>query len=312
MLPKFSSRRWSLSGLNPPWSSLPSIYKEICMGNNVDTLLDISRGGAAWAAGALDGVFGHHVGMAKLENRSKEIIQALRELLRAANDANLKKLYGIVVAHEVLGAVDSLLNQAQADIETDHGERLAAVGRYFSTGAGHPDAVKFGMVLLGAAGTPDDTQIAMGLGAHDEFTFYAAVVLGRTAADPEQRIWELAHRVHGWGRIQTVERLAHTQDSRIRDWLLREGFRNLVMNEYLACICARAGRLHEALASSQVDPELLDGAADIFRALLTGGPAEGVDDYEHAAEAAEAYVHHVWSDRWLELKHFLAVASLAR
>ena len=118
--------------------------------------------------------------------------------------------------------------------------------------------------------------------------------------------------MHGWGRIQTVERLAHTQDPRIRGWLLREGFRNSVMNEYLACICARAGRLHEALASSQVDPELLDGAAEIFRALLTGGPAEGIDDYGHAAEAAEAYVHHVWSGRWLELKHFLAVASLAR
>jgi len=32
--------------------------------------------------------------------------------------------------------------------------------------------------------------------------------LGRTAAKPEQCIWKLAQRMHGWGRIQTVERLA--------------------------------------------------------------------------------------------------------
>ncbi|MGH9455282.1 MAG: hypothetical protein ACRD2O_15080 [Terriglobia bacterium] len=88
--------------------------------------------------------------------------------------------------------------------------------------------------------------------------------------------------VHGWGRIQIVDRLVRTHDPQIQAWLLREGFRNSVMDEYLACICARADRLHEALKASGVDRPLLDGAAGIFRALIAGGPAEGIDEYEHA------------------------------
>jgi hypothetical protein len=40
--------------------------------------------------------------------------------------------------------------------------------------------------------------------------------------------------VAGWGRIQTVRRLAGTQDPQIKAWLLRHGFRNQIMDEYLA------------------------------------------------------------------------------
>ena len=50
----------------------------------------------------------------------------------------------------------------------------------------------------------------MKLGGQDEFSLFAAVALGRTAAYPEQRLWELAKQVHGWGRIQIVERLTRS------------------------------------------------------------------------------------------------------
>jgi hypothetical protein len=93
---------------------------------------------------------------------------------------------------------------------------------------------------------------------------------------------------------------------------LREGYRNCVLDEYLACICARAGRLHEALAAGTVDRALLDGAAGILRAMIAGGPGEDIDDYEHAPEAAERYVDRVWAERALGLEHFLALVDLRR
>jgi hypothetical protein len=82
------------------------------------------------------------------------------------------------------------------------------------------------------------------------------------------------------------------------------------MNEYLACICARAGHLHEALARKFVDQSLLGGAADIIQALIAGGPAEDIDDYEHAAEVCETYLNLIWSRPANGLNHLLTVLRL--
>jgi hypothetical protein len=44
-------------------------------------------------------------------------------------------------------------------------------------------------------------------------------------------LWSLAKSVDGWGRIQSVERLKKTERDDIQDWLVRDGFRNQVMDE---------------------------------------------------------------------------------
>ncbi|HEX5413405.1 MAG TPA: hypothetical protein VFZ27_16250 [Terriglobia bacterium] len=259
----------------------------------------------------MDGV----LALPKEEDREKHqtaILHNLDELLGSATEANLKNLYETVTTDRMLGVVDPLLKQIIGRFRQVNRQRLAAVARYFATQAGHREAVKFGIALLGVVGTPDDVDALIKLGSNDEFSLFAAVAIGRLASEPEKRLWEMAKLVHGWGRIQIVERLVRTNDPQIQAWLLREGFRNSIMDEYLACICARAGRLHEALKAPVLDRPLLDGAADIFRALICGGPAESIDDYENAAEAAESYVNHVWSSRGIDLRHFLAVDDLLR
>ena len=99
----------------------------------------------------------------------------------------------------------------------------------------------------------------------------------------------------GWGRIHVVERLARTENSEIKDWLLREGYRNSVMYEYLAYTCATAGGLLSALSEDSVDQELLTSAGEILSALIAGGPAECIDDYEDGALAVEMYLGHMES-----------------
>ncbi|MEU1878209.1 hypothetical protein ABZ470_12930 [Streptosporangium sp. NPDC020072] len=71
-------------------------------------------------------------------------------------------------------------------------------------------------------------------------------------------------------------------DPEIKAWLLRYGFRNDIMNEYLAHLAATTGDLYSALLEAEVDDALLDGAGDILTALAQGGPAEDMDDYPDA------------------------------
>src|SRR5205823_3638850 len=79
------------------------------------------------------------------------------------------------------------------------------------------------------------------------------------------------------------------------DWLLREGFRNSVMDEYLAGTCARTGGLLAALSEDHVDRELLTAGGAIIESLIAGGPAEGIDDYEDARPVIESYLGHMAS-----------------
>ncbi|HHK41170.1 MAG TPA: hypothetical protein ENJ50_02025 [Planctomycetaceae bacterium] len=127
--------------------------------------------------------------------------------------------------------------------------------------------------------------------------------------DPEPLLWELARNVTGWGRIHVVERLAGTQHPEIKDWLLREGYRNSVMYEYLAYTCATSGGLLEALSQETVDRDLLTSAGEILAALIAGGPAQDIDDYDEGAVAVEMFLNHMESSAQT-LDDFLHVQTL--
>jgi hypothetical protein len=131
------------------------------------------------------------------------------------------------------------------------------------------------------------------LGRHDEFTLFCAIALANAAENSEESLWSLARNVCGWGRIHVVERLARTANPAIKDWLLREGFRNSVMYEYLAGICAKAGGLLAALSEPHVDRELLTSAGEMIRALISGGPVESIDHYEDAQPVLELFLTHM-------------------
>ena len=159
-------------------------------------------------------------------------------------------------------------------------DRVRAVGRWLAEYGTRRDAVAGGIVLLGLAGDGRDRDLLQLLGALEDLTLYAVVALARTQPDPDRAVFEMARRVAAWGRIQAVERLKGTSDPQIRGWLLREGFRNEVMNEYLAHLAATTGDLYTAMLDPEPDEALLDGAGDIIDALCAvGGPAKDIRDY---------------------------------
>jgi hypothetical protein len=136
----------------------------------------------------------------------------------------------------------------------------------------------------------EDVELVSTIGCFEEITLYSVVALRHLLTEPDEAVWRLARNVHGWGRIQAVERLTDTQDPAIKEWLLREGFRNAIMYEYLAYACAVAGGLYEALAGAEPDDEIIAAAGEILTALIIGGPAQNIEDYEDGAGACVAYL----------------------
>jgi hypothetical protein len=310
------SSEWSLNPLTPPWGNAPSIYIHLRDNPNTSDLPDEKRetNKIRFAPGAWDGVLSHHMAISepqKLPDRAGKLEQALENLLRFSTNENLKALYETVTSEQMYPLADELMKRAAERVPHVQNE-VAAIGRYFAVGADNREATKFGILLLASAGDKSDIKTLETLARHDEFTLFAAVACTRLVDDPEQCMWRLAQNVHGWGRIQLVERLDGTVNPEIQNWMLREGFRNLVVNNYLAVICARTGKLHEVLQEPSIDPALLDSSADLLSAIMEGGPSADMDDYEHAAQALAGYLNHVVRALNPKLDHLVTVHEILR
>ena len=253
---------------------------------------DELEGRVRWVAGAMDGVGTHHFGTGAADGEQDEVFDLVFEATsgRPSRGA-FDRLYARLVSCSAIGLVDPLLERiGQSPLPP---ARIHELGRRLAERSRHREPVKVGIALLGAVRGADDRQLLATLGRHEEFTLYSAVALANTVDDPEPTLWELAKAVDGWGRIHLVERLRDTDRAEIRRWLLREGFRNRIMYEYLAYIAATTGGLAEALDTDEPDDELLEAACEIIAALVTGGPAEDLDDYTDAPRAVELLVGHL-------------------
>ena len=317
----FGWSSWGLPSDWAPWGDRPSIYGHIRahvlaghpgMTDGGETLPDEGEGGKGirWAAGAFDGAFGHHGGGVSEVDIAQEILAALRSVLSKASRPNLERLYELLAENSALEYVDPLLGKIAADRELDP-ERLRAVARWIATQAADRNAVKAAVALLGLFPGEEDRDLLLILGRHEELTLYAAVALANALPAPDETLWELGCNVEGWGRIQVVERLAKTRDPRIRRWLLLEGYRNSVMIEYTAAICARTGGLRAELGREEPGDEVLTAAGDILVALIEGeeGPSEGIGSYEDGGVVAERFLEHLRS-RARGLGDFVAVDSI--
>jgi hypothetical protein len=319
----FNSAPWDIQRVKPPWGDRPSIYRHVLenirpgvagLSEKGDLLPDdeIVRAGKEirWAPGALDGVFGHHVGSSEAREVANKIRESFRALTKKATDERASSLYSLLVEESSLAYVDHLLEAIVADKDLD-AERLHSIANWLATGAADREPVKCAIALLGVCQDRDDRDLLLTLGRHEEFTLFAAVALNNCSDDSELSLWALACLVTGWGRIHIIERLAATKDEQIKAWMLRDGFRNDIMEEYTAFICAQTGDLLGALRQSEPDEKLLKGAGAILAALISGrgAPAQGMESYADGVEATELYLRHLQALE-LGIEDYIAVSAI--
>jgi hypothetical protein len=304
-----------------PWDQRPSILEFVRshvvagkpgMAKDGDTLPDeerIAQGAMIrWAAGAMDGVVTHHMGQGENDEAVRKMVELVLAFSRQPTAKNKLAAYQHIIAERIISIIDPVIEALLSEKGISH-ERLYELAHSFVTESPDREPVKFGIAILGLFQQCKNEELFQTLGRHEEFTLFCAVALGNASEDHEEALWTLARNVHGWGRIHVVERLAQTENPAVKNWLLREGFRNSVMYEYLAATCARAGGLLSALSQDRVDRELLTAAGEIIQALIAGGPAEGIDDYEDARPVIECYLGQMTSSAET-VEDFLHVNSI--
>lgn len=91
--------------------------------------------------------------------------------------------------------------------------------------------------------------------------------------------------------------------------MLKHGCYNSVLYEYLAYTCAVKGNLKDALKSPNIDGDLYKGVGIIISALISGGPAEDIDDYNESVSVITDFLRHS-SIHCITLIDFLVVADI--
>ena len=226
------------------------------------------EGEIRWMPGAADGVGTHHSGRGRPDAVVDEIVKLMGRVISGrSGPPAFGALYERLRAASALSYIDDLISAVARSALPRSGiheiaRRIAVTGR-------HPEPVKAGIALLGISGGQEDADLLLTLGRHEELTLYCAVALANSSPDPESALWSLAKSVDGWGRIQSVERLKKTERDDIQDWLVRYGFRNKIMNEYLVYTAATTGKLLDRLRRPDSDQDLLRAARDIVCALIT-------------------------------------------
>lgn len=312
----FSIFRQNLRGEDLPWCGRPAIFEHIQA--NLDRAGKLTGAGIKlpdeerrchgekirWVAGAMDGVFGHHMAAGGGASLAKKIAGLVESISRKNSRHHKVELYNLLLKDQLIQAVDPASEKiAAAGISSQ--PYLHDFAKWLAFQSPDRGPVKFGIVLLGLIRDRNDLDPIRTLGKHEEFTLYSAVALSNMSDNPEQELWELAKSVDGWGRIHLVERLRGTQNPEIKKWLLREGYKNSIMVEYLAYTCAVAGDLKSELSKPEIDADLLTGAGEMIEALINGGPAEDMDCYGDGAEAVRLYVDHLKTRSGLNLGDFL-------
>lgn len=305
------------ANIRAPWGRAPSIYRHVSrhirrsgpgLKEGGQRLPDESRSAEASAvAGGQDGLLIHHLGVRENDGLVSDIYNALRQALRKPSHIAHARLYELITETGALQYIDGVLELVLEHRELEP-EALLELARWWAREAPDRQAVKFALALLGLFNEEQDIALLLKLGRHDEFTLFAAVAISNSREESAtDLLWELARNVDGWGRIHAVELLAEQPSPEVRDWLLREGYRNTVLYEYLAGLCARAGDLAGALRAGP-DTALINSAVDLVDALLHG-PGDELERYQDFAEVVDLLLEHL-THRLTDLKDLLCVHAL--
>lgn len=117
----------------------------------------------------------------------------------------------------------------------------------------------------------------------DEFTYVIMcgwIAKGATTSEKKetgnQKIFDIAKKVTGWGRIFAIC-LLKPETEEIRNWILREGYRNDIMYQYTAKLCYEKADIFNRISS--MDQADFMCAFEIVESLINEGPVPGISVY---------------------------------
>lgn len=249
------------------------------------------EGKISFAPGALEGIINHHSGG---NGEKSDFINTLKQYVLMAPGTALEKFEKEKAdTFQTATIRKSLLNDIMKNQKQLNAGKVASLAYVFAANGRKCETVKLGlsmMMLFNFSENPQVCHLFKTLGYCEEFTDYVLMNIGDWEESKQQELlFELAQKLHGWGKINTVEQLeADTEEK--KHWILCHGCKNSVLNAYLGRICAEKGDLYGRLQKGNLTEEELLGAGEIMEGLLDEGPCAGMSALEQPVELTLLYL----------------------
>lgn len=245
-----------------------------------------------WMDGALDGVNIYHMGFSDMTDENKTLMS---KAVSAASEKNFDEADRLFCELGKDARAIAIIDELQSYI-LDHRTELSAGNIYEYAvhaimNSSDRECVKCGLSLLELFNTDDNEElknVIRTLGLSDEFSIFVIFVMLRWK-DGNNEVYQLAHKIHGWGRVHAIERIEPETDE-IRDWLLKDGVHNTILPAYSALTCWQKSNAESVLKGSPSRKEF-SGIRDIIRGLLDEGPVSGISEIEDSAEMIAAFLN---------------------
>ena len=252
-----------------------------------------------FAPGALEGIIGHHTAIA---DENGDFIEELNMYLGmdfadALNSFEEKRAKGFKTAT----IRDGLLSYIMSHKQEYDPNRLGRLAVYFMEHGQKIESVKLGLTLLYPFDLHNNSMICYAfelLGYCDEFTDYVILNAKGWPVEQQQELYfELARKLHGWGKINAVEMMVADTEEK-KEWILCHGCKNDVMYAYLGYECAMKCDLFERLQKGNLSDEEFAGASDIMSGLLDEGPCQGMSALDEPVALTLFYLEECKKHNW--------------
>lgn len=244
-----------------------------------------------WADGALDGVTMYHMTIPEITKDDRTLIS---DAVRAADmrdydlaDSLFKMLGRHLQAIVVIDDLQSYIIDNQSKLNA---KNLFEYAMHLLFESDNRECVKFGLSLLELFKTDDKNDLKKAIrtiGLSDEFALFAIFVMLKWK-DGNREIWELAKKIHGWGRIHAIARIEPDSEE-IRHWILMEGVHNDVMPAYSALTCWNKSDAEDILRNGPSREEF-KAIGEIIYGLLDESPVPGISKIPDSDEIISVYL----------------------
>ena len=245
-----------------------------------------------WMDGAQDGVRIYHMGYSDLTEEDRALME---EAVNAASEKNTDKadvLFSkLGQSTSAIAVIDDLQPYIIENKDTLSIENLFHYAAHLVFDSYDKECVKFGLSLLELFHFEEDEtlkEVVRTLGMSDEFSIFSIFVMSNWQ-NGNYEIFQLAKKIHGWGRIHAIEHI-EPDSNEIKQWLLREGVHNRVLSAYSALTCWQKSDALNIL-QGELSREDFSGIRDIIDGLLDEGPVSGISEIENSADVIVAFLN---------------------
>ena len=236
-----------------------------------------------FADGAMDGIYIYHMGHRPL---SEEDADKLASLLKIAAEGKEEEAENGFIefcnnnrAISIIEDIQKYISNHTSELNPNNMYRFAVK---LMTESDHIECVKIGMCILELFNTEGNEALAdaiRAIGVSEEFTIFS-VILMRHWKNGITEIFELAKRVHGWGRIHCMDFIEPVNEQ-IRAWILENGVDNEVVPAYSGMVAYEKADVPAVLTKSNLSKEELHGILKIVGAMLDEGPVKGISNLDN-------------------------------